>query len=258
MNKNLCTCMALIFGMLNLAKAQPPMQPASQARAQAVPSEARDRAEGLIKLDVMVTDAAGKPAIGLNGPNFRLLENGREQKILSFQPFNGTRLGSEPPVKIILLIDTVELPPNLARDERNAVQSFLRKDGGRLAHLVSVFELSDSGLWTLTHPSGDGNSLARDIEHHDFTLIRSSWSRGAGTGVVTNPSEYALKALAHIATDERRRPGRKLLVWIGPGWGIGTGAYPDAKGDSKLFSSVCWFSDLLREAHLVLFSFSVG
>ena len=73
------------------------------------------------------------------------------------------------------------------------------------------------------------------------------------------PSDAALKALGQIATDERTRPGRKLLLWIGPGWGIGSGAYADAvQGSPPPFDAVWWFSTLLREAHLVLYSFTVG
>jgi VWFA-related protein len=222
----------------------------------------RDSAEGLIKLDVVVTDAAGNPVSGLQRADFGLLENGRQQSILSFQAFHGRGAGAEPPVKIILLMDTIELPADLARSERLAVEAYLQKDGGRLPRPVSVFLLSDTGLWTVTHPSSDGNMLVHEIEHHDLVSVRHNrgWKRGSvpSTGDLRDtPFQSALEALAQIATSERTQPGRKLLVWVGPGWGIGSGAYADAKG-SEVFGSICWFSDLLREAHLVLYSFTVG
>ena len=241
-----------------------------QARAAApvatVSSAARDTAEGLIKLDVVVTDGNGQPVSGLERADFQLLENGRQQNILSFQAFHGRGAGSEPPVKIILLIDTVELPTNLARDERLAVEAYLRKEGGHLARPVSVFLLSDAGLWTVKNPSSDGNTLAHEIEHNDFTSVRRNkgWQRGSvpSTGDLKDPpSESSLKALAQIATDERTQSGRKLLVWVGPGWGIGSGAFADAKGGnagSQILGTASWFSTLLREAHLVLYSFAVG
>lgn len=218
----------------------------------------KDRPEGLIKLDVLVTDGTGKPAIGLNASDLRLLENGREQKILSFDAFNGRRLGSEPPVKIILLIDTIDMPPELEHKERRAVEAYLRKDGGQLAHPVSVLILSDTALWTVTRPSGDGNVLAREIEHNTVTVVRRppSWHNSAGA--IARPLESASMALGQIATNERRIPGRKLLLWIGPGWGNGTGAIGDMGQDPKLFGAICWFSDLLRESRLVLYSFTVG
>ena len=100
MIKRLCTCVTFYFGVLNLAYAQPDFESLPKGPppdVQTVPEgpipmisgDARDRPEGLIKLDVMVTDAAGKPAVGLNASDFRLLEDGREQKILSFDAFNG-------------------------------------------------------------------------------------------------------------------------------------------------------------------------
>jgi VWFA-related protein len=265
MNKRLCTCVALVLAVPSLAPAQADgSQPAANSPMVALASVERDRAEGLIKLDVVVTDAGGKPVSGLEREDFKLLEDGQPQKILSFQEFHGQGAGPEPPVKILLLIDTDEMPANLARDERNAVESFLRKDGGHLARPVSVFELTDTGLWTVSHPSGDGNVLAREIEHNELALFRHDLGRQRATafgesGTKEPPSESALKALAHIAAEERTKPGRKLLLWIGPGWGIGSGAYADAKpGSPSVFGTVCWFSDLLREAHLALYSFAVG
>ena len=245
--------------LLAVAQAQPKVQPGSPL---VVASEIlRDKPEGLIKLDVMVTDRTGKPVPGLIPSDFRLLENGREQKILSFQAFTGEGAGTEPPVKVILLIDTFDMPRELAREERYAVTYYLPKNGGQLARPTSVFLLSEDGLLTVSKSSMNGNALARGIEHNDFALVRrnAAGPRGpADPGYLVAPIEYALKALGQIATDERRRPGRKLLIWVGPGWGIGTGGHYGIRVDSNLFRTICWFSTLLREAHLTLYSFSVG
>lgn len=186
------------------------------------------------------------------------------QKILSFDSFGGRGAGSEPPVKIILLIDTIGLSADLAHEERLAVETYLRQAGPQLALPVSVFLLADSGLWTLAHLSGDGNELARELEHNDVALVRHDrvWQSEPerGTENLKNiPSDLALKALAQIATAERKKPGRKLLLWVGPGWGIGSGAYADlAQSSPPVFDTVWWFSALLREARLVLYSFTVG
>jgi VWFA-related protein len=262
MNKRLCICVALHFGLLHaVAHAQPNVEARPGSPNATVFPDLRDRPEGLIKLDLMVTDTTGKPAAGLNSSDFRLVEEGREQKILSFQAFTGRGAGTEPPVKIILMIDTLEVPPKLARNERNAVTFFLRKDGGHLARPTSVFLLSETGLWT-TNPSPDGNTLAKEVEHNEFSVVRgnSVWQRGpaAPPRIAVSEESAALKALGRIATDERQMPGRKLLLWVGPGWGIGSGSAGDARHEPGLFGSVCWFSTLLREAHLALFSFSIG
>jgi VWFA-related protein len=264
----------MLLIMASLAWAQPAMQSApAETRNPAIASVPEDGAEGLIHLDVVVTDASGKPIAGLNPANFSLLENGRPQKILSFDAFDNRGAGAEPSVKIILLIDTIALPPELTRAERLAVEAYLQKDGGRLAHPVSVFLLSDIGLWTVTHPSSDGSVLAREVDRNEYTLVRHNrgWqSPGRGLGDEKDTAQdSALKALGQIATDERRSPDRKLLVWVGPGWGTGSGQYADtARGSgstfgaagrvASLFDTVWWFSTLLREARLVLYSFTVG
>src|SRR5450755_1439888 len=262
MKQHLCIYLALLVGVPSLASGQRELQHAPPDTANpALSSAARDTAEGLIQLDVVVTDATGNPISGLNKSDFTLLENGRSQNIISFQAVDGRGSLSEPPAKIILVIDTIDLPESLAREERFAVTSYLRKGGGQLAHPVSVFSLTETGLWTVA-PSNDGNVLAREIEHNNFTLLRHNvgWQRGpVPAGLKPTASETVLKTLAQIAAEERIRPGRKLLLWIGPGWGIGSGAYADAAPRSPpVFDTVLWFSALLREAHLVLYSFTVG
>ncbi|HMG86860.1 MAG TPA: VWA domain-containing protein [Terracidiphilus sp.] len=262
MNNHLCTCVALLIWASSLGCAQSDTQHAlPNVHTAATPSASRDRGEGLIKLDVVVSDETGNPVPGLGEADFSLLENGRRQNILSFQAFDGRGTSSEPPVKVILLIDTMEMPEILAREERLAVMTSLRRGGGRLERPASVFLLADSGLWTFA-PSSDGNVLAREIESNTFTLVRPNvgWQKSSAiVGSKEPPSKVALKALGQIATEERKRPGKKLLLWVGPGWGLGSGAYVNAAaGSPPPFDSVWWFSALLREAHVVLYSFTVG
>lgn len=58
----------------------------------------------------------------------------------------------------------------MAREERLAVMTYLRRGVGRLERPVSVFLLAESGLWTVAR-SGDGNVLAREIEHEHSQQI---------------------------------------------------------------------------------------
>jgi hypothetical protein len=105
------------------------------------------------------------------------------------------------------------------------------------------------------------SELAGEIEHGDFSLVRRNEPapRGPdGPERIVDPIEYALMALGQIATDERRPRGRKMLIWVGPGWGIGTGGIEGSRIHSDLFDTICWFSTPLREARLALYSFSVG
>ena len=239
---------------------------ARQAAAQRTSVPAQMAAEGLFKLDVVVTDPSGKPVAGLDAKDFTLLDNGKPNKILSFQAFDGISAKPDPPVEVILVIDTLNLPFNLALHEREEIERFLRQNNGHFAQPVSVFELSDDGLSTLAHPSGDGNSLAADLAHHRELGVISPTSRSglrgeplAAMSFEDPPALSALKALRSILTTERRKPGRKLLIWVGPGWGIGSGRpFQSSLDQAQIFDAVRWYSALLREARIALYTFSVG
>lgn len=228
----------------------------------AAPSSASERADGLIHLDALVTNSSGTPVTGLKGNDFTLLDNGKPETILSFQGFDGVVAKADPPVKILLVIDTLGVPEELARSERVAVESYLEENGGHLTHPTSVLLLTDLRFWTLSRPSTDGRVLAGEIRHGELHLVRqvlSGFIDSQGQHDVESAGWSALKAIGQIATAERRVPGRKLLLWVGPGWNIGSGAPGNSqKGSEDLFYTIRWFRALLREARLVLYSFSVG
>jgi hypothetical protein len=49
------------------------------------------------------------------------------------------------------------------------------------------------------------------------------------------------------------------LVWVGPSWGLGSGAaFKTDEPKQNTFDAIVWFSTLLREARITLYSFSVG
>ena len=75
------------------------------------------------------------------------MDNGQRQRIISFREFDGISSKSNPSVRVILLIDTIKMPFDLAAFEREEVEKFLRRNGGHLSH-VSIFGLSNAGFWT--------------------------------------------------------------------------------------------------------------
>lgn len=210
-----------------------------------------DTAPGLMNLDVMVTNKSGLPISDLGSQDFVLLDNGKPTKILSCQRFDQMR---SYPVKLILVVDTLNLPLALAAFERDEVGRFLRGNRGHLDRPISVYGLSAAGVWKVAQPSNDGNTLATEIARNKFDVIRR---RGLGEDEAEGVS--ALKALADIATVERGVPGRKLLVWVGPGWGLGSGVnFISQQPRLVTFRTIYWFSTLLREARIVLYTTSVG
>jgi VWFA-related protein len=220
---------------------------------------------GLMRLDVTVTDKDGKTVSGLTRSDFTLLDNGQPVDVLSFSGFDELTVKPSPPVEAILLLDTFDLPASLISDERRAIEAFLRLDSGHLKVPTSVLELSTTGLWRVTQSSTDGNAMASTIAHStQIAQLRSFRSvlRGDASPSLNPdnpPSLEALKALGQIAAAERQKSGRKLLIWVGPGWGLGSGSYSDRRvSKDEIFYAIRWFSTLLREARIVLYNFSVG
>jgi VWFA-related protein len=217
---------------------------------------ASDSSGGLIRLNVMVTDQSGKPAAGLDLKDFTLLDNDRPQPVVSFQAFDGTLTKPDSPTEVVLLIDTIGIPPQQVADEDQQVWTFLRRNGGHLTRPVSIFRLSDTGLWMLAEPSTDGNALAAAlVGKNEPRLIRDAHHDKSRD----QPSLLALKELGALATMERRKPGRKLVIWIGPGWGVGSATRLEGVTDGQhLFDAIVWFSTLLQEADITLYSVSKG
>lgn len=262
-----CACTRQFIGQSAAAPSTATPAPVPQIRGpNQRPAVMFGEAEGLIHLDVLVTDNSGRPVPGLGTKDFTLVDNGQIEKILSFREFDGVSLKPDSPVEIILLIDTFSIPANLAFYERGEVGKFLRQNRDRLTQPVSIFGISENGLWTVAHPSSDGNTMADDLAHNREIFLLNDSSRRNLRGqpldslqFADSPNISALKALGYIATAERRKPGRKLLVWIGPGCGIGSGAYPGNTGaDQRTFDMIYWFSTLLREARISICNLSVG
>jgi len=220
-----------------------------------------------MKLDVVVTDKSGKPVPGLGLSDFTLFDNSQPSKILSFHSSEPVAANPDPPAEVILVLDALDIPANLEHKEHVAVEAFLRENGGHLSHPTSVFVLTDIALWSVGRTSVDGGHLAADLAHsHELAMLRHihGGSRGISSdrsGFEEPASFVALKALADVATAARRRPGRKLLLWVGPGWGVGSGANDDKTGSTtkqQVFYTITWFSTLLREARIALYSFSLA
>jgi VWFA-related protein len=227
-----------------------------KTNAQTKPVHSSDKEEGLIKLDVLVTDSSGKPVPGLHSNDFALLENGVPNRIVSFHAFDEVSAQPESPVEVILVIDMFQLPISLTMMELSSVEAFLRQDDGHLAEPVRIFTVQESGLWQVADASRDGKALAAQVAHTtQFRLIRRFGMGGArgSAGFAGPASMSALAGLGEIASTERRKPGRKLLLWVGPGRGA------EAIGpQGNTFYTICWFSTLLRESRIALYSISVG
>jgi VWFA-related protein len=213
--------------------------------------------EGRIHLDVLVTDKSGKPVTGLDAKDFTLLDNGHPGKVLSFRAFEGSPAKPNPPVEVILLIDTVNLPFSRVAVERQLIEKFLRENGGHLAQPVSIYILTNEGVEGQTQPAVDGNALAGAFDRVDRRL--RTIGRGTGAWGAIERFEQALQTISAIAEEGAKMPRRKLLIWVGPGWPMlsGMNIQTSTKGQRRLFDSIVGVSTKLREARIAVYSVSL-
>lgn len=268
---------------------------------QELPSEAVSL-EGLIRLDVVVSDQAGKAVDGLKRTDFKVVENGVTQSAVAFRNPNDSPAAGDDGLSVILLLDMLDLPgsleeqrseyaavkysPDLQQQERQQAAEFLRRNAGKLAHPVTIYSLEKSGFFLTAGPSLDGELLARAVSADNkattYFVPPPNLCKPGDNNFRLIPATTGLRALATIATQEVSRPGRKLLLWIGPGLKSGGSGAFAADGQSlltesppgcptpfysfigtlsgdhgqehrlDLFKKIVWFSALLRQARVTL------
>jgi VWFA-related protein len=261
MSKPLRLVLCLLFCLPVLAWGQQPAEPANPVlvpRPAPKPVNPGD-AEGSIKLDVVVTDAAGKPVSGLEAKDFTLLDNNQPQKTVSFHASGVTIARHDQPVEVILLLDAVNIDFRDISFEREEIGKFLQENGGHLAQPVSIFLLTDAGVRSQRQPFTDGNALAAQLNQLKSTVSSSGLS-STGNGAVgpVERFELSLREMGNIAGYEEKSPGRKLLIWIGHGWPLldNMGSQMTPKEQQRIFDSIVEISTMLREARMALYSVS--
>jgi VWFA-related protein len=250
------TCVALVAGLPLLVCAQGTKS--AEAPAPEPSKDASAAPAGIpMRLDVVVTDQSGRPVSGLSAEDFAVFDNGRSGKILAFHA-NVGEATAESPVRIILLIDTMNASISDVTYERRQVEKFLRQNGGRLAVPVSVDWVTEQGVQAQVAPALDGNAIAdklANMEAHVHSIVASQGVYGA-----EDQFQRSIQFLDALAQSEMKKPGHKLAIWIGPGWPMLTGPTLDLppKGHENLFNNIMTMSDRLEKARLSLYSVSLG
>jgi len=206
--------------------------------------------DGEIHLDVVVTRKSGEPVAGLQQQDFRLLDNKSPQPIASFHAVDGRQA----PIEVIIVVDAVNTGPQSLAYEREQIDKFLRADGGHLAHPTTLAVFTDTGTKVQDDFSTDGNALSAALEKYSIGL--RDITRAAGFYGADERLQLSLNALSELAAHEAPRPGRKIILWVSPGWPILSG--PDVELSSKqqqqLFERVVSLSSVLLEGRITLYS----
>ena len=203
-----------------------------------------------LTLDVVVSDRSGKGVPGLQEQDFVVLDNKKPQKILTFQ----ASPAHTEPTQILLVVDEVNTSFTNVTYERDEIKKFLLRNGGKLAYPVTLAFFSDNGTQILNDSSRDGNSLLAAFDQHE-TALRSI-RRSTGFYGAVERFQLSLNMLNSLTAREAEVPGRKIVVWISPGWPLLSGPNVQTSGKEvkALFASIVSASTAMRNARMTLYS----
>lgn len=215
------------------------------------PAPAPATPEKEITLDVVVTDSSGHAVPNLGSDAFTVLDGDQPQKLVSFQAVQGAAVN--PPSEITLVVDMANADFADVSYERGQVDAFLRQNGGKLALPTRIVVLTDTGA-KIEQISRDGNALA-DALKKNATALRTINADANGQGLIER-FNLSLGILNQLATYEAKRPGRKEIIWISPGWPtLENGTFDkDARDRKAIFAHIVAYSNMLRKARITLYS----
>jgi VWFA-related protein len=167
-----------------------------------------------IRLAVEVTDKSGHPVTALQKGDFTVLDNGRPVPLDFFYAHESGLVepGSE---SIVLVIDAVNVYFNLLSQERTQIETFLRSNQGHLPAPLSIAAVSENDLTWITETSADGNLLAKQLDQ---------WQPHLQPRPTTSDQDMqerwqeSVEGLDRILRHEAGEPGRKMMIWVSPGW----------------------------------------
>jgi VWFA-related protein len=208
---------------------------------------------GPIALNVVVTDKSGHPIRGLTQSDFTVLDSKQPAEIQSFTAHDLTASQNDPQT-IILLIDDVNANFSVVSNVRAQIENFLHSNGGKLRVPVGIFLLTDNGLEAIAPPGTEGNALATVLHQKGGQL--HAIERSSGFYGAEERTQISLAALNSLGKALAGVNGRKLVLWIGPGWPIfdNPNVTFSTQQQRNFFSGVVYLSGMLRQLGITLYA----
>jgi VWFA-related protein len=231
-------------------KAPQQAAPAPAQNAAQQPAPAPQPADNRIHLAVQVAPKSGPEVPGLTQQDFTVLDNGAPQTIASFHAYTG----HDSPVVTLVVIDAVNTSINNVDYGRLELEKFLKSESGELAHPMAIAVLNDTGIQTLGPLSMSGADLNAQLDKAQVAL--RSLTRSGGFYGAAERSQISLRAIGGITNAMASRSGRKLVIFISPGWPLLSGANVelDGKQEREILDSVAATNYGLMKAGISLYS----
>ena len=211
-----------------------------------------------VTIDVSVTDSKDSPIPGLTQKDFTLLDDKRPVPILSFQELGNEQTPARPD-QVVIVVDAINLEFRYVSLARLQLQQLLRSNEGHLTQPTSIIFVTETGGVDLAPPTTDGNALLTAFDKYQSGL-RPIGRAGAFYAALERFS-ISVQDFISIIDGASAQPGRKLLIWIGPGWPMLSGPNiipPTPEQEQKMFQSIVHLSTEMRQNQVTLDSVSTG
>ncbi len=218
----------------------------------------------LVVLDVVVTDAKGKPIRDLKQADFHVTEAGEPQTILNFEETGARvpnpsvtidstaaldKLAPQAPVQIVVLDEFNTRFEDMAF-ARYSLKKFLQKQPAKLS-MPTILIAVDLRHFTVLHDyTQSKEELIKALDHHFVTypwqVHQFAW--------VAERYATAFTTLRRVAQAVMGHPGHKTMVWIGRGFPAFDFSNAPLDAQTRVDSAVQDCVNVLRDARITLYT----
>jgi VWFA-related protein len=211
---------------------------------------ASDASSHTIRLNVEVSAKGGAPISDLTAKDFSLIDNGGARPFTDFR----TLSRGQEPTEVFLLFDAVNARFQTVAYERNQVEKYFRSKHDGLPVPFTVGYVTDQGVQMQQGSSRDGAALAESLEANAPGLREIN--RSAGFWGADDRLQISLQAIQQVIAYAAKQPGRKLVMWISPGWPLlsGPSIDLDSRQQEQIYSNIVAYSAAMREGDVTLYS----
>lgn len=204
-----------------------------------------------IHLDVLVKDKAGMSVAGLPQQAFTVLDNGQPQQLVRFTPVATHNDPSA--VSVLIIMDMINPGYDSVTWGREQLSEYLVQEGGALRHRTSIAAMTQDGLKMMAGSTTDGKQLLAEFQKFP-TDLRPVTQRAGWEGL-EQLLQQSLQQFTQILAVEQTRPGRKLLLFITPGWPmLGLwGSEQDLRSVQQDFNILAAMTNAIRDARTTIY-----
>ncbi len=198
-----------------------------------------------VDFDLAVTDSQGKAQTGITARDLAIRVDDQTVSAESVHGFAGAADKGEPSVQVYFVMDLTNTTPDEWPVLRAQVAKFLRENDGQLAYPTSLINFLPDEMQVQSQPLTNGKGMANALE---------KMPGPAGNGEF-DPFDASLQAMQSILDSLADKPGRKLLIWIGPGWQTpnSMGQSVSARDEDSNWNTLVAITNRLRQERIVLF-----